>query len=61
MHVEEYKSLIKRITGSGMESAQNIQDIHDLLVGMQNDGLLEDADTRKFAMKYSKYAHEMCQ
>ena len=61
MQFEQYQSLIKTITDKGLESLENLQDVHDLLVGMSDEGLLLDVEQRKFAMRYSKFAHEMCQ
>ena len=61
MQFDQYESLIKKITSNGLESRENLQDIHDLLVGMSDEGLLFDVEQRKFAMRYSKFAHEMCQ
>lgn len=61
MQFEQYRSLIKTITDKGLESLENLQDVHDLLVGMSDEGLLLDVEQRKFAMRYSKFAHEMCQ
>ena len=61
MQFSQYQSLIKTITEKGLESFENLRDIHDLLVGMNDEGLLFDAEQRKFAMRYSKFAHEMCQ
>lgn len=61
MQFEQYQSLIKTITDKGLESIENLQDVHDLLVGMSDEGLLLDVEQRKFAMRYSKFAHEMCQ
>lgn len=61
MQFDQYQSLIKAITSKGLESQENLQDIHDLLVGMSDEGLLFDVEQRKFAMRYSKFAHEMCQ
>lgn len=61
MQFDQYQSLIKKITSKGLESRENLQDIHDLLVGMSDEGLLFDVEQRKFAMRYSKFAHEMCQ
>ena len=61
MQFEKYQSLIKTITDKGLESIENLQDVHDLLVGMSDEGLLNDVEQRKFAMRYSKFAHEMCQ
>lgn len=61
MQFDQYQSLIKTITSNGLENRENLQDIHDLLVGMSDEGLLFDVEQRKFAMRYSKFAHEMCQ
>lgn len=61
MQFEQYQSLIKTITDKGLESLENLQDVHDLLIGMSDEGLLLDVEQRKFAMRYSKFAHEMCQ
>jgi len=61
MQFEQYQSLIKTITDKGLENRENLQDVHDLLVGMSDEGLLLDVEQRKFAMRYSKFAHEMCQ
>lgn len=61
MQFDQYQSLIKTITSKGLESRENLQDVHDLLVGMSDEGLLFDVEQRKFAMRYSKFAHEMCQ
>lgn len=61
MQFDQYQSLIKTITSKGLENRENLQDIHDLLVGMSDEGLLFDVEQRKFAMRYSKFAHEMCQ
>lgn len=61
MQFDQYESLIKKITSKGLESRENLQDVHDLLVGMSDEGLLFDVEQRKFAMRYSKFAHEMCQ
>lgn len=59
MQLERYKELLVNIINDDMTAMQNIQDAHDLLVGMRDEGYLADASSRKFAMKCSKYAHEM--
>lgn len=61
MEFEEYKEIITGITNMGMESKQNLQDVHDLLIGMSQEGYMFDNDKRAFAMRYSKYAHEMAE
>lgn len=61
MEFEEYKEIITGITNRGMENKQNLQDVHDLLIGMSQEGYMFDADKRAFAMRYSKYAHEMAE
>lgn len=61
MEFEEYKEIITGITNNGLENKQNLQDVHDLLIGMSQEGYMFDADKRAFAMRYSKYAHEMAE
>lgn len=61
MEYEEYKEIITGITNRGMENKQNLQDVHDLLIGMSQEGYMFDPDKRVFAMRYSKYAHEMAE
>lgn len=59
MQFSDFQSLIKKITDGGLENSQGLQDVHDLIVGMRDEGMLEVPEQRKFAMRYSKYAHEM--
>ena len=61
MELQEYKNLIETVTASGLRTQQELSDIHDLLVSMRDDGLISDADTRKWVLKRSIYAHKMCE
>lgn len=62
MQLEDHKALIDRIARSGLEDTQSLQDMHDLLFGLRNEyGLEDDVDLRRFALRYSKYAHEMAE
>lgn len=61
MQLDEYKNLIETVTASGLRTQQELSDIHDLLVSMRDDGLISDADTRKWVLKRSIYAHKMCE
>lgn len=59
MVFEEYKRIFNKILDSGLEQYSNIYDVWQLLSDMRDNGLFEDDEVRKYAMKISKYAHQM--
>ena len=59
MVFEEYKRIFNKILDSGLEQYSNIYDVWQLLSDMRDNGLFEDDEVRQYAMKISKYAHQM--
>lgn len=59
MVFEEYKRIFNKILDSGLEQYSNIYDVWQLLSDMRDNGLFEDDGVRRYAMKISKYAHQM--
>ena len=59
MVFEEYKRIFNKILDSGLEQYSNIYDVWQLLSDMRDNGLFEDDEVRRYAMKISKYAHQM--
>lgn len=62
MQIAEYKSTFNRIINqNGLSDAQDQQDVYDLLYGFRDEIGLSDRENRDYAMKISRYAHEMAQ
>lgn len=57
--LEWYKSLLKKIIADDMEQMQNQEQAYSVLWEMKQKFGFEDIETRNFAMKASKYVHEM--
>ena len=61
MQLTEYKSIFQKILDSGLESRQSIQDIHDLLCALRDEGGMTDKFMHQYALKISNYARDMAQ
>ena len=61
MLLTEYKSVFSRIIQSGLDTAQNIKDVHDLLCSLKEEGGMNDAYMRSYALKVSNYAKQMAE
>lgn len=59
MVFEEYKRIFNKILDSGLEQYSNIYDVWQLLMDMRDNAMFEQDDVRQYAMKISKYAHQM--
>lgn len=58
--MEWYKGLFQQIINDGLKNKVNQRDCLDLLLNMREDfNLSENKEVRDYAMKISKYAHEM--
>ena len=58
--MEWYKGLFQQIINDGLKNKVNQRDCLDLLLNMREDFTFsEDKEARDYAMKISKYAHEM--
>lgn len=58
--MEWYKGLFQKIINDGLKNKVNQRDCLDLLLNMREDfNLSENKEVRDYAMKISKYAHEM--
>lgn len=58
--MEWYKGLFQQIINDGLKNKTNQRDCLDLLLNMREDFTFsENKETRDYAMKISKYAHEM--
>ena len=58
--MEWYKVLFQQIINDGLKNKVNQRDCLDLLLNMREDfNLSENNEVRDYAMKISKYAHEM--
>ena len=58
--MEWYRGLFQQIINDGMKNKVNQRDCLDLLLNMREDfALSENKEIRDYAMKISKYAHEM--
>ena len=53
MQLTEYKSIFQKILDSGLESRQSIQDIHDLLCALRDEGGMTDKFMHQYAGNYS--------
>ena len=57
---EWYREVFRSITKAGLTDYGNLNDCYQLLLNMRRDfDFRNDADIRSYAMKVSKYAHEM--
>lgn len=57
---EWYREVFRSITKAGLTNYGNLNDCYQLLLNMRRDfDFRNDADIRSYAMKVSKYAHEM--
>lgn len=61
MQLTQYKSIFQNIINSGLESTQNIKDVHDLLCSLKEEGGMDDAYMRSYALKVSNYAKRMAE
>lgn len=61
MQLTEYKSIFQKILDSGLDSRQSIQDIHDLLCALRDEGGMTDKFMHQYALKISNYARDMAQ
>lgn len=61
MQLTQYKSIFQKIIDSGLESRQSIQDIHDLLCGLHDEGGMTDRYMHGYALKVSNYAKQMAE
>ena len=61
MQLTQYKSIFQKIIDSGLESRQSIQDIHDLLCGLRDEGGMTDRYMHGYALKVSNYAKQMAE
>lgn len=61
MQLTQYKSIFQNIINSGLESTQNIKDVHDLLCSLKEEGGMDDAYMRSYALKVSNYAKQMAE
>lgn len=61
MQLIEYKSIFSKILQSGLTTRQDIQDVHDLLCGLREEGGLNDNHMRQYALKVSDYTKQMAQ
>ena len=59
MELTQYQDLFKSILADDMTIYQNQLDIWQLLVDMNENISFQDPEIRKYAMKISKYAHDM--
>ena len=58
--MEWYKGLFQKIINDGLKNKANQRDFLDLLLNMREDFIFsENKEIRDYAMKISKYAHEM--
>lgn len=58
--MEWYKGLLQKIINEGLKNKVNQRDCLDLLLNMREDfAFSENKEVRDYAMKISKYAHEM--
>lgn len=61
MQLTQYKSIFQNILDSGLESRQSIQDIHDLLCALRDEGGMTDRYMHGYALKVSNYAKQMAE
>ena len=61
MQFADYKSTFQSIINSGLESRQNIQDVHDLLCALRDEGGMKDNYMHDYALKVSNYAKQMAE
>ena len=59
MEFNEYQDLFRRITADDMTVYQNQLDVWQLLVDMRDNLSFESNEIRDYAMKVSKYTHDM--
>lgn len=59
MELTQYQDLFKSILADDMTVYQNQLDIWQLLVDMNENISFQDSEIRKYAMKVSKYTHDM--
>lgn len=59
MQFNEYKNIFNSILNDDMTLYQNQDDIWQLLLDMRENVSFEDENVRQYAMKISKYTHEM--
>lgn len=59
MDFEQYKDLFKRIMADDMSLYQNQLDIWQLLIDMRNNLSYADPEILEYAMKISRYTHDM--
>lgn len=59
---EYYKNLVSLITKHNTQEYQVLYDLYEVISSMRNDfDFQTNIEVRKWAMKYAKYIHEMCQ
>ncbi len=54
-----YKQVIDRMVAEDMTSIDNLNSLFEMLLNLKADFGLDDKDLREYAMKMSKYGHEM--
>lgn len=59
--VKWYKQIIGKIIADDMTSIGNLNSLFEMLLNLKADFGLDDADLRAYAMKMSKYGHEMAE
>ena len=61
MQFTEYKSIFSKIVNGGLITRQDIQDVHDLLCGLRDEGGMADKYMHDYALKVSNFAKQMAE
>lgn len=61
MQFTEYKSIFSKIVNGGLTTRQDIQDVHDLLCGLRDEGGMADKYMHDYALKVSNFAKQMAE
>lgn len=61
MQFTEYKSIFSKIVNGGLTTRQDIQDVHDLLCGLRDEGGMSDKYMHDYALKVSNFAKQMAE
>lgn len=61
MQFTEYKSIFSKIVNGGLTARQDIQDVHDLLCGLRDEGGMSDKYMHDYALKVSNFAKQMAE
>lgn len=59
--IKWYKQVIDKMVADDMTSIDNLNSLFEMLLNLKADFGLDDKDLREYAMKMSKYGHEMAE